>query len=132
MVSDPFANETLPQFRDKLKIVLEKSVLDQGELRNLLTDDQGSLIVSEDSLTELVEHVGKHGVKEEDNFFKTWITKNFGVGFNLTQRLYDARHPQILLTEENYQRLLDRVKQHPKGQEFVKNSNTYFGNMRMP
>ncbi len=131
MVSDPFTEETLPEFRDKLKTVLEQSVLDQSDLRNLLTDDRGFLIVSENSLADLVEHVGQNGVKEDDTFFRTWITKNFGANFNLTQKLYDVQHPQILLTEENYQKLLDRVKQHPKGLEFIKNSNAYFGNIRM-
>jgi len=132
MVSDPFISETLPEFRDKTRSILEKSVFDQSELRNLLTNERAALAVSELAFTELVEYVEKNGVVEGDAFYRQWISKNFGAGFNLVQQLYDARHPQIPLTEENYQRLVERVGQQPKGQELINNLSTIVGNIRTP
>jgi len=132
MVSDPFISETLPEFRDKTRSILEKSVFDQSELRNLLTNERSALAVSELAFTELVEYVEKNGVVEGDAFYRQWISKNFGAGFNLVQQLYDARHPQIPLTEENYQRLVERVGQQPKGQELINNLSTIVGNIRTP
>lgn len=132
MVSNPFISETLPEFRDKVKIILEKSVLDQNELRSLLTNERGALIVSETSLADLVEYVKEHGIIEGDDFYKQWIAKNFGAGFNLVQQIYDTRHVQIPVTEENYQKLLEKVKQEPRGSVLIDNLNTIVGNIRVP
>lgn len=132
MVSDPFVSETLPEFRDKIKSILEKSVFDQSELRSLLTNERGALIVSEPSFTELVGYVKENGVIEGDTFYRQWISKNFGTGFNLIQQLYDARHPQISLNEENYQKLVEIVGQQPKGRELIDNLDTIVGNIRIP
>jgi len=132
MVSDPFVSETLPEFRDKIKGILEKSVFDQSELRNLLTNERGNLIVSEPAFAELVGYIKENGVVDGDSFYRKWISKNFGTGFSLIRELYDARHPQIPLTEENYQRLMERVAQQPKGQELIGNLNTIVGNIRIP
>lgn len=132
MVSDPLVSETLPEFRDKIKSILEKSAFDQSELRSLLTNERDALTVSEPAFTELVEYVKENGVVEGDAFYRQWISKNFGTGFNLVQQLYDARHPQIPLTEENYQKLLEKVKQDPKGVELIDNLNTIVGNIRIP
>ena len=131
MISDPFVSETLPEFRDKIISILEKSVFDQTELRNLLTNERGVLSVSESAFIQLVEHARENGIVEGDKFYRDWISKNFGTGFNLIQQLYDARYPQRPLTEENYQKLLEKVKQNPKGAEFIDDLNAIVKNIRI-
>lgn len=132
MVSDPFAKETLPEFRASAKTVLVESTLNAEKLRTLLTDERGTLIVSEDSLNELIDYVGENGYKENDYFYKQWIKKNFGEGYDLVRQLYDARYPQIPITEENYQRLASKISEELDGSKLITYVNAVAENIRIP
>lgn len=120
MVSNPFAKETLPEFRDRIGAILEKSIPDAEKFREVLTDSSGDLIVADDSYNNLIDYVRQNGFKIDDDFCKQWITENIGEGYELTHQLYDVEYPQIPLTEENYRRLVDFVAKEPNGTKVIK------------
>lgn len=119
MVSDPFVSETLQEFRNKIQNALEKIVSDPNSVRDFLIDEHGDLIVAESAFVELVEYAQQEGMVDNSLFYKKWITDHFGENYDLVQKLYDARHSQIPLTKENYNRLIKIVSQKPNGQKLV-------------
>lgn len=131
MVSDPFGTETLPQFRKKITTILEKPISDSTELKTLLTNKHGDLIVSTNSFNELVEHARQQGFQENNIFYKQWLSKNFGEDYDLAHQLYDALYPQIPLTEKNYQCLVNKVKKEKNGAQLVEYLDAVIENLRI-
>lgn len=122
MSPDPFV-ETLPEFRTKIVSILEKAAKDSTELRNLLIDEHGSLMVSDGAFAELVNHIKQNGFVESDQFYEQWRDENLGKGYDLVKKLYEAKYPKIPITEENYERLADKVAK-AGGSELVEYQRT--------
>ncbi|MFA6135766.1 MAG: glycosyltransferase family A protein [Candidatus Paceibacterota bacterium] len=130
MVPNPLVNETLPDFRNKIRKNVEKAVSDETELRTLLTEN-GNLIVPRQSFDELIGHIREIGYQEDDPFYRKWIDENFGKGFDLMRDLYNRKYPQIAITEENYQLIVEEVMKKPGGPELVRNLTQLVSRLKM-
>ena len=131
MVPDPFVAETLSAFSKILRAAARRTPLNHDEVRGFFEDSEGNLAVSEASFSELIEYAEANRYSEEDPFYREWTKTNFGPGVSLTKRLYELRHPQIPITPENYDRLVERVRAMPGGAAFVKKMHTFAENIRI-
>lgn len=135
MVSNPFVSENLPELRSKIKNIFEKSALDKNEIKNLFTNERGILMVSDDSINDLINYVKEYGpeVGEKNGFYKQWFKKNlnFKEGYNTIQQLYDAKYSLIPMDEENYKKLLEKVSLEPKGNELISNLDVITGGFQL-
>ncbi|GEM_PF-1090003 len=132
LVPDPFVSETLPQFRHMVYGALEKAIVDPTELRQLFMNEHGTLIVSEESFAELIDEVRINGVQEDYRYLQKWVKENFGAGFDVVLDLYDSRHPQVPITEDNYEKLQRKVMETPGGAKFMERMDSQKIKIRIP
>lgn len=118
LMPNPFALESLSEFRARIHGYI--SSINRDGLKSILTDQRGKLVVPEVAFDELIQHIEQHGLSETDEFYKRWKAVYLN-HVNITEWLFDLHYPPILLTEENYLRLLEKVRQHPRGQQVIDN-----------
>jgi len=110
LVPDPLASETVLQFRERVKRILSARFFDLNDLRKILTDPTGNLVIREsvfDDLAELFKpHMQRNAKPVEDIDF-------------ITDVLYNILYPKITMAEEYYNKMVKKVSEDPDGAELL-------------
>ena len=131
-VPDPFVDETPHDLVGRICSALRRARNDGRAIRRAFSRKDGTPIISETAVEELMDHVRGAGVPmPEDDFFRVWGVKNLGTA-DVAQALHARHYPPLAVTDDNLRMLERRISQTPSGRDHVDHVNLILGRFRFP
>lgn len=114
--------EKLPEFRERVNAAFQKAyeLKNEHALRELMTLPNGSLVMDEEALDELVNFMNDHTFPESQEFFNGFRMRHFG-GQDSAQLLYAAYYPPVELNQVYLDQVMQEVEKRPGGKQLVEN-----------
>lgn len=120
LVSDVIPEKDIATFRKEIDSAF-RSAYDSNDyraLRDVFTDANGTLIVTEDAFEELCVFMEKFSFEESQQFLADFRQRNFGEQ-DQVRFLYEKMYPSVELTDEYLERVKSVVRKIPRGAEYV-------------